>query len=611
MFTWQISFEYIRDNSPTAARLLSITSLFNRQGIPISLLEAYYQDNDDTDADFEVDLDTLLNFSLVSVEVDGCHLQMHRLVQFLITRWFDLHGELDCWKQTYVTVLRDNHPRAKVAKREEYQRILPHVEAAITYQPKNEDALDSWATLLELSASYGSCISHHKKAEELARYALATRETTLGNMDPQTLDTSHRLVVILSNSRKFEDAELLARKVLQARQEILGAEHKDTLKSRITLAVILTGLGGWEEAKMIFCEALEVLRKIGEPVHSSISWIMSKFLHAIAHQGRYGEAELIQREVLRKFDTAAGTTEVKEHLMMSTMVNLGRTLQEQKKFEEAKTWFIQALKYCKEQYGAKHINYLAIVFDYADNLGSMGEYKEAEPLFREALADMESIFTEDNLDILMCRQMLGTALRMQHKNQEAEDIFRRTLAGNVRLLGEEHRYTLASMHALAMVLSELGSYEEAEGLYRRTLAGRLRLLGEEDRRTIDAIYWLATFLENSARYKEADELFRRALTGYLKIYGEESSDTLFSMYNLANTQWMLGRSGEAIALMTQCFQVQKKVLGYDHEYTRLSLAYLKGMRDEEFKDADMDEVTEQLETLTTESEVTGEAGVSN
>ena len=36
--TWQISFEYIRKEMPTAARLLSLMSLFDRQGIPESLL---------------------------------------------------------------------------------------------------------------------------------------------------------------------------------------------------------------------------------------------------------------------------------------------------------------------------------------------------------------------------------------------------------------------------------------------------------------------------------------------------------------------------------------------------------------------------------------------
>ena len=34
--TWQISFDHIRGQRPSAARLLSLMSLFDRQGIPVS-----------------------------------------------------------------------------------------------------------------------------------------------------------------------------------------------------------------------------------------------------------------------------------------------------------------------------------------------------------------------------------------------------------------------------------------------------------------------------------------------------------------------------------------------------------------------------------------------
>jgi hypothetical protein len=78
--TWQISFEHIRRERPSATRLLSLMSLFNRQGIPESLLSGRYHESNDVSADFEDDLNTLLSFSLVATDVDGRHLQMHRLV---------------------------------------------------------------------------------------------------------------------------------------------------------------------------------------------------------------------------------------------------------------------------------------------------------------------------------------------------------------------------------------------------------------------------------------------------------------------------------------------------------------------------------------------------
>jgi hypothetical protein len=52
--TWKISFESIRHERPSAAALLSLMSLFDRQGIPKSLLYHHYEENEDED--FEEDI---------------------------------------------------------------------------------------------------------------------------------------------------------------------------------------------------------------------------------------------------------------------------------------------------------------------------------------------------------------------------------------------------------------------------------------------------------------------------------------------------------------------------------------------------------------------------
>ena len=96
--TWQISFEYIRGKRPSAARLLSLMSFFDRQGIPEFLLRYYDDTEDDSDIDlknksdidleddshtnFDDDVFTLTNYSLITTNVDNDHFEMHRLVQF-------------------------------------------------------------------------------------------------------------------------------------------------------------------------------------------------------------------------------------------------------------------------------------------------------------------------------------------------------------------------------------------------------------------------------------------------------------------------------------------------------------------------------------------------
>ncbi|KAJ4167392.1 hypothetical protein NW754_011207 [Fusarium falciforme] len=68
--TWQVTFEQIRCERPSAAKLLSFMSFFNPQGIPEFVLHDYstdLTDNVDRDAesdDFEDDLDVLRGYSL-------------------------------------------------------------------------------------------------------------------------------------------------------------------------------------------------------------------------------------------------------------------------------------------------------------------------------------------------------------------------------------------------------------------------------------------------------------------------------------------------------------------------------------------------------------------
>ncbi|KAF2175866.1 hypothetical protein K469DRAFT_52280 [Zopfia rhizophila CBS 207.26] len=93
--TWQISFEHILRARPSATQLLSLMSLFDRQGIPESLLSGRYQEDNDASPDFEDDLNTLTSFSLVATDVDGYQFEMHRLVQFSTRKWLELQGELE------------------------------------------------------------------------------------------------------------------------------------------------------------------------------------------------------------------------------------------------------------------------------------------------------------------------------------------------------------------------------------------------------------------------------------------------------------------------------------------------------------------------------------
>ena len=89
LVTWRISFDQIKNTFPSAAELLSLMSVLDRQGIP-----EFFICKDDNRLAFEDALAPLNDFALITSEVDGKSFGMHRLVQLATKTWLCMHGEI-------------------------------------------------------------------------------------------------------------------------------------------------------------------------------------------------------------------------------------------------------------------------------------------------------------------------------------------------------------------------------------------------------------------------------------------------------------------------------------------------------------------------------------
>ena len=129
--TWKMLFDQIRKERPSAARLLSLMSFFDRQGIPEFLLRKDSDDEDDStyirriimseldngnpyqdtvnmnrnlrnnrNQEFEDDISTLVSYSLITTAAVGNMFEMHRLVQISIIRWLESYGDMGARKES-------------------------------------------------------------------------------------------------------------------------------------------------------------------------------------------------------------------------------------------------------------------------------------------------------------------------------------------------------------------------------------------------------------------------------------------------------------------------------------------------------------------------------
>jgi hypothetical protein len=148
--TWQMSFEQIQRERPSAAELLSLMSFFNPQGIPESTLRRYSRENIGTaeldhdkemNSAFEEDLDILQAYSLVSITVNSEACEMHALVQFCTQVWLASFSNAEEWEQRFLVLMAQELPSGDYANWSKCQQLLPHIKRLFNAEPTSKEAL--------------------------------------------------------------------------------------------------------------------------------------------------------------------------------------------------------------------------------------------------------------------------------------------------------------------------------------------------------------------------------------------------------------------------------------------------------------------------------------
>ncbi|KAH8669304.1 hypothetical protein BGZ61DRAFT_116342 [Ilyonectria robusta] len=570
--TWQITFEQIRRERPSAANLLSFMSFFNPQGIPESALQAYARDHKEDV--LEDDLETLRGYLLVAVMADKEIFEMHALVQFCTQVWLSSFSNIQRWKREFLKVISDQYPSGEYKNWPECKRLDPHIDKILKEEPNSTEDVLRWARLLTNAGWYRWMKGIYEEAGEMNQLALETRERVLGREHPDTLMSVHILAGVLQYQGKYEEAEQMNRRALEGYEKVLGREHPDTLTSISNLALLLQYQGKYEEAEEMNRRALDAWEKVLGREHPDTLTSISNLALVLQYQGKYEEAEQMNRRALEGYEKVLG----REHPdTLTSISNLVLVLQYHGKYEEAEQMNRRTLHAREKVLGREHPDTLTSVSNLASVLRYQGKYKEAEQMNRRALEGYEKVLGREHPSTLTSISNLAEVLRHQGKYEEAEQMNRRALDASEKVLGREHPSTLTSINNLAFVLRYQGKYEEAEQMNRRALDAREKVLGREHPSTFASINNLASVLRYQGKYEEAEQMNRRALDAREKVLGREHPSTLTSVNNLA---WVLGYQGkyeEAEQMNRRALDASEKALGREHPDTLTSvynLAYL-------------------------------------
>ncbi|KAJ5472357.1 hypothetical protein N7530_006358 [Penicillium desertorum] len=504
--TWQISFRHIKQTRPSAARLLSLMSFFDRQQIPDFLLQTPqatpHEDDDmqvpaennefawvtgfsslsDSSDELEDDILMLRNFSFLTADNDGLTFTMHRLVQLATQQWLCLCGEHKLWMEKSVEHLCVHFPKGVYDSWDKCKLLFPHAKFATDRPPFGQDSLKTWATLLESAARYAWEIGNYADAETMLSKAIEVR---LNHMDlevevKEALVAFSLIIKVYDRQGRWNEAEDVALPLIHCRKHLLGETHPDTLMSLSQLAVIYLHQGRWQESEEIGIQVLDARRKMLRDMHPDTLLSESHLGLVYSHQGRWEEAEQIHRRVMMAHAAILGPEDP------DTLTSAG---------------------------------FLTSAY------GEQGRWEEAEEVGKYALNTCNDVLGPEHPDTLDIMETMASIYMGQENWNAAEELYVQVTELRRKVLSDDHPQTLTSEGNIAFLYANMGRYNEAEEINMRVMEALKKVCGPEHRRTLASMANLAHIWKNQSHYLKAAEFLDECLQLHERVLGSEDPDT--------------------------------------------------------------------------------------
>lgn len=222
ILTWHISFNQIKKENEPAAKLLSLMSVLDRQGIPRFLVRG-----EEDDLTFDNAIAPLFDFSLISQEKEQNSFGMHRLVQIATRTWLEKHNEKVLWEGTAVALLADVFPSGEYDTWEKCASLLPHANVLAEYQYTSPEYELQLASLLYNRSWYLFKQGRNHLARQDAQRVLDLLLELVAKEDITVAKAMCLMAIILSSDGEPLTAESLYRQSLVIVEKVYGIDHPD------------------------------------------------------------------------------------------------------------------------------------------------------------------------------------------------------------------------------------------------------------------------------------------------------------------------------------------------------------------------------------------------
>jgi tetratricopeptide (TPR) repeat protein len=356
--TWEISFQAVQEENPSAGDLLSLFAFLAPDSIPRDLLEKGAKLLPEplslcvrNSGRLDDCISVLSRYSLISA-ADNL-ISIHRLVQAVVQDRLSLEDQR-IWAESALRMVNDafSFSQLDMESWKKCSRLSSHAISASEHAERLEVSSMETADLLNSLGRYLNKRMELASARAILERALAIDEKALGSEHPSVARDVNNLGSVLQDQGDLEGAKKCFQRSLAIDEKALGPDHPSVAIRASNLGLVLRDQGDLERAKKCLQRSLAIDEKALGPDHPSVAIRVNNLGLVLQAQGDLEGARKCFERALAIDEKALGS----EHTSVAVDVNnLGSVLKAQGDLEGARRCAERALA-IEKRLGKDHPN---------------------------------------------------------------------------------------------------------------------------------------------------------------------------------------------------------------------------------------------------------------
>lgn len=237
------------------------------------------------------------------------------------------------------------------------------------------------------------------------------------------------------------------------------------------------------------------------------------------------------------------------------------------KYDEARSYYEQALYIRRRVLGAAHAETAHTLHCLGALLCEMTRFAEAQPFLVEALQLRQQIHGVEHLEVAETLSVLGVGLLAAGNLPAAQPYLERALAIHKQQLGSEHTLTAISLSHLGALYQASGDTRAAHSCYQQAQVVREHLLDTDLPRTATSLINLGMLFQDMGNLVDAAPLLEQALAIFESKLGFAHPYTAIILRHLGMLAQAAGDKPKARAYLERALAARELALGPEHPET--------------------------------------------